>query len=183
MKLCFYFLHFFVFFIFKRLAPFRRPLLIPSGVIWKDRKVPSAQGNFLVSLENRGAPYRSRAPGHLRSSRCSLRYCGVLEKNFWKVPSRGGNFLVRLENRGAPHRSRAPDHPRSSRFNLTYCGVPENKSGIFLGPLAAPFQRSWASKKVQKNFTLFENSYFSSVSGLETLSIVFAVSKTYPPMP
>ena len=36
----------------------------------------------MVSLENRGAPHRSRAPGHLRSCRCGPTYCGVPEKNF-----------------------------------------------------------------------------------------------------
>jgi hypothetical protein len=36
-------------------------------------------GNFLVRLENRGAPHRSRAPGHPRSSlRLSVLWCGRL---------------------------------------------------------------------------------------------------------
>ena len=38
-------------------------------------------------------------------------------------------------------------------------------------------------KKVQKNFTLFENSLFSLVSGLRTLPMLFPVSKRHPPMP
>ena len=36
----------------------------------------------MVRLENRGAPHRSRALDHPRSSRCGPTYCGVPEKSF-----------------------------------------------------------------------------------------------------
>ena len=56
-------------------------LLIPSGMNMEGSEgtFRAGGGNFLVGPENQGAPHRSRAPGHPRSSRFNLTYCGVPE--------------------------------------------------------------------------------------------------------
>ena len=81
-----------------------------------------------------------------------------------------GDFLVRPENLGAHRRSHAPDHARRFPCGPTYCGVPEKSFGILLEPLASPFKRFWASKKVQKD------SHFLKTHSFQ----LFQASKPFP---